>query len=94
MQTFASYFDSMVMVYKNQQLSKMQELFNRSEMGMEEHQEILLDDRNKEWVKKLKKIMKEKPVFVAVGAGHLVGDAGLIALLKKEGYTVTPVMNK
>jgi len=29
--------------------------------------------------------------FYAVGAGHLGGENGLINLLLKEGYTVTPV---
>jgi len=94
MYVYAKYFDSMVNVYKNQQLAAMQELFNKSEFGMEEHQDILLDDRNKKWVIQLKSIMKKEPVFVAVGAGHLVGDMGLINLLKKEGYTLRPLLNK
>jgi uncharacterized protein len=38
--------------------------------------------------------MKKQAVFVAVGAGHLVGEKGLIALLKKEGYTLRPILNK
>lgn len=91
---YAKYFDTMVHVYKSQQLNDMQDLFTKSEYGMEEHQDILLDNRNKNWVGQLKTIMKEKPVFVAVGAGHLVGEKGLIALLKKEGYTLRPLVNK
>lgn len=94
MYVYAKYFDTMVNVYKNQQLTAMQELFNKSEFGMEEHQDILLDDRNKKWVVQLKGIMKKEPVFVAVGAGHLVGNMGLISLLKKEGYTLRPLLNK
>jgi len=38
--------------------------------------------------------LKNKSVFVAVGAGHLVGDAGLINLLKKAGYKLVPLENK
>ena len=55
---------------------------------------FLLDDRNKNWVGQLKNILKEKNIFIAVGAGHLVGKNGLIELLKKEGYTVKPLLNK
>ena len=91
---YAKYFDTMVQVYKSQQLGAMQDLFNKSEFGMEEHQDVLLDNRNKNWVGQLKTIMKKQPVFVAVGAGHLVGEKGLIALLKKEGYKLRPLLNK
>jgi uncharacterized protein YbaP (TraB family) len=38
--------------------------------------------------------MKNESVVVAVGAGHLVGKKGLISLLRKEGYSVDPVVNK
>jgi uncharacterized protein YbaP (TraB family) len=61
---------------------------------MQEHEDILLYNRNMNWVKQLKTIMKAESVFVAVGAGHLVGTKGLIALLKKEGYKVRPLINK
>ena len=45
-------------------------------------------------MKKLKSILPERPVTIAVGAGHLPGDNGLLDLLRKEGYTVKPVKNK
>ena len=35
--------------------------------------------------------MKEAPSFVAVGAMHLPGKAGLIALLREQGFKVEPV---
>lgn len=94
MTVYKKYFDTMVNVYKSQQLEKIERLFSQSEFGMEEHQDILLDDRNKNWVGQLKTIMQKESVFVAVGAGHLVGNKGLIALLKKEGYTVRPLLNR
>ena len=94
MTVYKKYFDTMVNVYKSQQLEKIEKLFSQSEFGMEEHKDILLDDRNKNWVGQLKTIMQKESVFVAVGAGHLVGNKGLIALLKKEGYTVRPLLNR
>jgi uncharacterized protein len=91
---YTLYFDSMMQVYKNQQLDKMEALFNNEEFGMDQYQDLLLDSRNKNWVNQLKTLMTKGSLLVAVGAGHLVGEKGLIALLKKEGYTVTPVLNK
>ena len=87
-------FDTMVLEYKNQQLSAMENLLAKSEFGSDKYEDLLLTKRNKNWVDQLKIIMRKESVFVAVGAGHLVGEKGLLNLLKKEGYTVEPLMNK
>ncbi|MEO7534184.1 MAG: TraB/GumN family protein [Ferruginibacter sp.] len=94
MVSYQKYFDTMITVYKTQRLTEIEKLFKDSEFGMEDHQDILLNDRNKNWVKQLDTIMKNQGVFVAVGAGHLVGKEGLISLLRKEGYTLKPILNK
>jgi uncharacterized protein YbaP (TraB family) len=86
-------FDDMINLYKSQQLDSMQNMLVKSEFGSEQYEDILLNDRNKKWAKELKEIMKKESVFVAVGAGHLTGKLGLISLLKKEGYTVEPLVN-
>ena len=92
--TYKTMFDTMMNVYKSQRINEIEALFNKSEFGMKDHQDILLNNRNKNWVKQLKIITKNNNVFVAVGAGHLVGKEGLISLLRKEGYTVKPLENK
>ncbi len=84
----------MVDIYKKQQLDAMVTLFTKSEFGMGGYEDLLLLQRNKNWVGQLKTIMKKESVFVAVGAGHLVGEKGLINLLKQEGYTVEPLINE
>ncbi len=38
--------------------------------------------------------MPEKSVVIAVGAGHLPGEFGVIKLLRKAGYKVEPVKNE
>lgn len=53
--------------------------------------DYMLKDRNVNWVKVLPELMKSGSQFIAVGAGHLPGDNGLIILLREQGYTVTPV---
>jgi uncharacterized protein YbaP (TraB family) len=66
-----------------------------SMMGEEEslggYEDLLLVTRNKNWIPVMGEMMKTQPVFFAVGAGHLGGKNGVIALLRQEGYTVVPV---
>ena len=86
-------FSSMLNVYKTQRLSEIEKFFNTSEFGLAENQDILLDKRNINWVSQLKDLLPKKTMFIAVGAGHLVGKKGVITLLREEGYTLRPVQN-
>lgn len=52
----------------------------------------MLDNRNKNWVVQLPELMKDKSIFVAVGAAHLAGKNGVINLLREAGYIVKPIM--
>lgn len=52
---------------------------------------VLLDERNKKWIPKLKPVLDSGNAFIAVGALHLPGKVGVLELLKKEGYKVEPV---
>lgn len=90
---YRSYFDTMMTVYKSQRLDKMEAMFTHPEFGMQGGLEFLLDKRNINWIEQLRKILPEKNIFIAVGAGHLVGKKGLIELLRKEGYSVRAIQN-
>jgi uncharacterized protein YbaP (TraB family) len=57
----------------------------------EKEEQILLADRNRDWIAKIGEMAKEKKSFFAVGAGHLGGEEGVITLLKAAGYKVTPI---
>jgi uncharacterized protein len=47
----------------------------------------LVSDRNKRWVPQIEQFLKAKDnYFVIVGALHLVGDGGLLELLKRDGF--------
>ena len=87
-------FDEMVDLYKRQDLDSMQNMLLKSEFGSEKFDDLLLNNRNKNWVSQLDTIMKKESVFVAVGAGHLTGNEGVISLLQKKGYKVEPLLNK
>ncbi len=56
-----------------------------------ESSEKMIISRNNNWMKQLEPEMKNTNLLVVVGAGHLVGDKGILNQLKKAGYTVTPV---
>jgi uncharacterized protein YbaP (TraB family) len=86
-------FDSMLLVYKEQRLSDMEKMFSESELTTGENKDVLLDKRNHNWVSQLEKLLSQKGLFIAVGAGHLPGESGLIHLLRKAGYTLTPLLN-
>lgn len=51
----------------------------------------LLYNRNQAWVKQMPTLMQSMPTLFVVGAGHLPGDQGVLALLKAQGYTVEPM---
>jgi uncharacterized protein len=87
----------LVKYYKNQDV---QGLYNEMIVSMEKDggklggvsKEDFLDNRNKRWIPKLADLMKNKTLFIAVGAGHLAGEQGVIQLLKNKGYNVLPVI--
>lgn len=86
--------NAMMKAYKDQDLQKLEELLKESDIGMSAYTDILLYHRNRNWVSKLKNLLPAKSLLIAVGAGHLPGEKGVINLLRKEGYTVTAVENK
>jgi uncharacterized protein YbaP (TraB family) len=49
----------------------------------------LITERNRNWMPQLDACLKRtSPCFVIVGAAHLVGPEGLLAMLQKRGYRV------
>ncbi len=52
---------------------------------------FLVTERNQTWMKRLPSLMATRPTFIAVGALHLAGPDGLIALLRKQGYQLKAV---
>lgn len=84
---------AMMDAYRAQDLGRLEELITQSDPAISNYTEILLFQRNRNWVEKMKDFMKEKSLLFAVGAGHLPGKEGVIDLLRKMGYQVSPVSN-
>ncbi|MEA3450732.1 MAG: TraB/GumN family protein [Bacteroidota bacterium] len=85
-------FHKMVDYYKNQDLIQIAIIENSDEN--DDFYDKFLINRNKDWISKIIYFIEKKPTFVAVGAAHLVGKEGVIQLLRKEGYTMKPVVGK
>ena len=62
---------------------------NVDEFG--EFQSKILIKRNREMRVKALPLLAKGGAFIAVGALHLVGEDGLVALIRNAGYAVTPV---
>lgn len=85
-------FQEMITIYQNKDIEGMLKMMNDSDNKItSENQDILLNDRNKNWIPIMVKTMKDKPTFFGVGAAHLAGENGVIKLLRKKGYKVEAV---
>lgn len=57
--------------------------------------DVIIKERNKNWMKQLLSQMKQRNCFIAVGLAHLYyADCGIIAQLKANGFSVVPVSLK
>lgn len=84
-----------IAAYTAQDLDKMLQLMEEKEGTScdptPEEMAQLLYDRNQAWVKQMPAIMQAAPTLFVVGAGHLPGEQGVLALLKAQDYTVEPI---
>ena len=68
---------------------QLDELSNASLLQDAELKQSLLIDRNSAWAVRTAALVEDgRAPFVAVGAAHIVGSHGLLALLEERGYTV------
>ncbi|MDM1345742.1 TraB/GumN family protein [Myroides marinus] len=82
---------SIIEAFKNEDMNKLYELGTDTQFMPMEVRSIMLDNRNKMWVEKMGRIMLIESTLFAVGSAHLGGEVGVIELLRKKGYDVTPV---
>lgn len=84
--------NKMLKIYQKKDIEGMLKMMSDSDNKItSENQDILLNDRNKNWIPIMVKTMKDKPTFFGVGAAHLAGENGVIKLLRKKGYKVEAV---
>lgn len=84
-------FADMVRLYKNQDILGMQTMLKDEDEGIADYEDLLLAGRNRNWIPIMADMMKQGATFFAVGAGHLGGKTGVVALLRQEGYQVKAI---
>ncbi len=87
-------FQEMIDTYKSQDIEKLYGMLTSDEEDLGEYEDLLVTDRNKNWISVMSPLMKESAVFFAVGAGHLGGYNGVVRLLQRAGYEVTPIQGE
>jgi len=85
-------FEKLMECYREQNLKCLHEIY-ASEGISESFDKALVDSRNRVMAHRVDSIIRLQPTFIAVGALHLPGENGLIELLRKSGFTVSPVFS-
>lgn len=84
-------FKFMIEAYKAQNSDEIYKVTQKYFAADPNFEANLLTKRNADWIPKIEKAVKEKPSFIAVGAGHLGGKTGVLSLLREKGYKLKPI---
>ena len=81
--------DDLVDAWKNGDLERLDRLMNEGMKESPEFYDLLLVQRNKNWVPQIIDLMNDDENYlIVVGAGHLVGKDSVVELLRKRGIRV------
>jgi uncharacterized protein len=54
----------------------------------------LFERRNNDWLTKIEEYLASEKCFIAVGCGHMLGEKGLINMLRADGYIIEPMFKE
>ena len=89
--TLRNDLNELVNAWRRGDENKLSSLLQKEMAGHEQFYDVLIYQRNKRWINQLTNLLEngDDNYLVAVGALHLVGDNGVVALLRKAGYKVS-----
>jgi uncharacterized protein YbaP (TraB family) len=87
--TYPASIRRLVAAWQNGNVGLLDEILNQDKHSDPVTHKALFSERNTKWVPEIEALAhKNENYLVIVGAGHLVGDDGVIAQLKRAGYSV------
>ncbi|MFN4878493.1 MAG: TraB/GumN family protein [Flavobacteriia bacterium] len=84
-------YDTLLACYLREDLETLGKLMAEETSAYPEFNELLLVQRNKSWIAPMRTQMQKESTFFGVGAAHLSGPDGVVALLRAQGFTVTAI---
>lgn len=84
--------DTLMTAYIEQDLEAIKDFTEESEADWNgDWKSALLDDRNIKMAEKIHQLAFHDPCLIGIGAAHLVGEIGVIQLLKNKGFVFVAV---
>jgi uncharacterized protein YbaP (TraB family) len=84
-------YDTLLACYLREDLETLGKLMAEDTSAYPEFNELMLVQRNKSWIAPMRAQMQKESTFFGVGAAHLSGPDGVVALLRAQGFTVTAI---
>ncbi len=79
----------MTEAWRNGDAEGLHGIIRMSFQGFPELHDRFMTERNRNWLPSIEALIRdEKKVLVVVGAGHLVGEEGLVRMLEDRGYRI------
>jgi len=89
-------FESLIQAYLSGDLARLEAISARQMEGLDEHiirhfNEVGIVERNQRMIERSEAWLAEGGLVIAVGALHLPGEHGLLALLRERGWKLEPI---
>ena len=87
--TYPAATSRLVSAWRNGDVRSLDEILNHDRKSDPVTHKALFSERNAKWVPEIEALtQKNENYLIIVGAGHLVGDDGVVAQLRRNGYRV------
>lgn len=83
--------DNLLGIYLDGDLDQLEKVMKSQLSVSENAYRLLITNRNINMVHGIDSILRKQHVFIAVGAAHLPGNEGVLALLQQKGYHIRPM---